>query len=318
MSEPKGKKAISFADALAAIESSSPLTEKQLRVFNTVDDRHLAEFFGVWDKLDAERRAYVAEKLQMLVADDFEVDFSPIFQHALDDADARVRLSSIEGLEYDESLELIDKLIALMRHDPVEDVRAAAAESLGRFMLLGEMNKLSQRRRAQVYSALMAVLLTTSEDSAEYARALESVAYVSNDEVDYFVRAAYKSEDDDLRVSAVAAMGRSADPVYEDIVRNELNSESADMRAEAAAAAGELELVESVAQLGKMLDDPMPFVAIAAIDALAAIGTREAQGHLERASESDDDEVAEAAEEALEELQFMNQTGIDMLGSGPN
>lgn len=308
------ERAVPLDEALSALRSAAPLDSRTLRAFNDPDEKKLAALTSVWDALDANRRAYAAEKLQMLLEQDFEVDFSPLFLHALRDADARVRLSAIEGLEHSDDLRLIDPLIGLLRGDAVEDVRALAAESLGRFMLMGELDKISQRRRDQVYSALMQTLLTEPESSPVYARALESLAFVSNEEIEYRIRAAYASEDEDLRVSAIAAMGRSADPAYEDIVRAELKSENGDMRAEAALAAGELEMADAVPILGKMIDDPMPFVAVSAVTALGMIGTKPARAHLERALKSDDEDVVAAAEEALDSSDLI--TGdIDFSGA---
>jgi HEAT repeat protein len=101
-------------------------------------------------------------------------------------------------------------------------------------------------------------------------------------------------------------MGRSSDRQYSDVVRKELHNVLPAMRLEAARAAGELEVSEAVPELGRLLDDPDPEVAMVAIGALGQIGGESARQILQRAGESDDDEIVEAAEEALAEDEFLH------------
>ena len=91
------------------------------------------------------------------------------------------------------------------------DVREAAATSLGRFILMGELGKV----RPEPYAVAYEALLTTCRDADEYMqvgrRALESLAYIGNEIVTELIREAYGAPDEKVRVSAVFAMGRSAD-----------------------------------------------------------------------------------------------------------
>ena len=91
----------------------------------------------------------------------------------------------------DETPSLIDPLVILLRSDPSSLVRAACATALGRFLLLGEMERITRARRDQVYSALMGVILTSPPDSVVYQHALESLAYTSNEEVESLISEAY-------------------------------------------------------------------------------------------------------------------------------
>lgn len=311
-------KKYSFAETLSAISGAEPLSDAALKTLNELDEPKLKKFMAAWDGLAPERRAYVAEKLAAQLEDEFELNYDPIFTQIMADPDPRVRLSALEGLQFNSDDSMIDPLIEILRRDPNEEVRAAAAESLGVFMMAGVLGKLSERRNDKVYAALMGVLLTEAETSPVYANALISISCVSNEEVDYRIRSAYKSEDENLRVSAVTAMGVSANDAYEDFVRKELNSPNEDMRSEAATAAGSLEMVDAVPALGKLMEDPLPFVAISAIDALAMIGNPQARKLLENAAESDDEEIAEAAAEALDEMDFLAASGIDFSGSRLN
>jgi 8-oxo-dGTP pyrophosphatase MutT (NUDIX family) len=76
------------------------------------------------------------------------------------------------------------------------------------------------------------------------------------------------------------------------------------MRFEAAASAGELRLGSAVRSLISLMDDPDSSVRETAALALGKIGGKEAQRALHRAAESEEDRLAEAAREALEELAF--------------
>lgn len=300
----KASKSLSFVQALAALGADAKPGAAAFRALSDLDDKHIAELQTQWPELSADRRAYIAEGLRELAEEDIEVDFRNIFRFTLGDSDERVRLSAVEGLFEDDHPGLIPPLTALLGNDPSQTVRAAAAESLGRFIYEAEMERISPARRDQVYAALMGALLTTPEDSIIHRRALEALAYVSNEEVDLQIRDAYASKDDLLRLSAIVAMGRSSNRAYTDIVRSELHSISPAIRREAARACGELEAEDAVPDLGQLIDDPSEGVREAALEALAMIGGSEAKRVLEQAAASDDEELAEQAEAALEEFEF--------------
>ena len=98
-------------------------------------------------------------------------------------------------------------------------------------------------------------------------------------------------------------MGRSADIRWRRLVRAERRNPSSAMRAAAAVACGELEAKAAVSDLLDLLEDPELPVRLAAIFALGRIGGKEARRALEGIAASDEDE-AEAAEVALEEMLF--------------
>ena len=300
------KKAITFEEALASLGTQATPTARQLRALSDLDSDQLAELQSAWPHLNTQRRAYVAEKLREMAEEDVKLDFTSIFHFTFTDIDESVRLSSVEGLWEDETPSLVDPLVILLRSDPSPLVRAACATALGRFLLLGEMERITRARRDQVYSALMGVILTSPPDSVVYQHALESLAYTSNEEVESLISEAYASENMALRVSAVFAMGRSSNKQYSDVVRKELTSVLPAMRAEAARACGELEVAEAVPELSKLIDDSDTDVTTAALIALGQIGNDEARHLLEHAAESDDEEIATTAEEALAELDLLH------------
>lgn len=304
MSRKSLSRTVSFERAIEALRTGADVAAENLLALSDLAGERLARWQTIWARLSADRRADLIEQLRELAEEDVEADFRPLFRIGLSDPDERVRLASVEGLFEDDHPSLISPLLALLRDDPSPTVRAAAAESLGRFVYSGEMDRLSDARRSQVYAALMRALLTSPEDSIVRRRALESLAYVSNEEVDLQIREAYSSENDLLRLSAIVAMGRSNNRAYREIVRSELHSLSPAVRRRAAEASGELEDEEAVPDLAQLLDDPDDEVRFAALDALALIGGSEAEKLLRAAADSDDDALAEYAEQALEEFEF--------------
>lgn len=301
----KSSKSLALKDALAAMSAGdAPLDENVLRAFSDLSGEQLKAWAHAWQPLAGERRIAIMEQLRDFAEEDFEQDFNALYRVGLLDPEERVRLAAIEGLFEEEHHSLINPLIAVLQNDPAEFVRAAAAQSLGRFVLLGEKDGMTAPRKEQVYAALMRALLTEPASSTVHRRALESLAYVTNEEIDLQIRDAFNAQDDLLRLSAIVAMGRSSNRAYADLVRSELHSLSPAVRREAARASGNLEDEDAVPALAQLLDDPDPSVRFVALDALAEIGGKDAKRLIEAAAESDDEEFAMHAEEALEEMEF--------------
>jgi hypothetical protein len=136
------------------------------------------------------------------------------------------------------------------------------------------------------------------------ASALESIAYAGEAGVRQFIEDAYYSPLEELRLSALRAMGRSADVRWRRMVRAELSNPAPEMRAEAAVAAGELEIKAAVPDLLSLLEDDEQMVRTAAMFALGHIGGRAASAALRAIAAGDDPDEAEIAELALEEMLF--------------
>jgi HEAT repeat protein len=300
MGTKMAKKESTLKEALAFLREGAKPDAKWLRAFNDLDAPSLAEFQPVWRALGNDQRAKTAQALQAMMQDDIETNFEAIFRVALSDADARVRSAAISGLMEDEGPDLIEPLIGLMRSDSDVTVRANAATALGRFMLLAETDRLNATRKKLVYDALLKGFRSEDETSPVYRNALESLAYASNDTVAMYIRAAYASDDEALRISAVVAMGRSQDRQFSEFVRESLSDVSPKMRLEAARAIGELEDPDAVKELGLLVDDAEMPVREAALESLALIGGEPARSLLQAAVLSDDEELVKLAEHALE------------------
>jgi HEAT repeat protein len=187
-------------------------------------------------------------------------------------------------------------------------VREAAAISLSRFARLAELGNLQPRLAEMVWDALWNAIHNRDEVVVVRRRAVESLAYYSKPEVAKVIEAAYKDDDPMMRISAVFAMGRTADEAWSGKVLAELDHDDPEMRYEAARASGALGLVEAVPILSRMVADPDLEVKMASIWALGQIGGREAQRVLEICLEEGDEALRDAAEEALDELDYMQGT----------
>jgi HEAT repeat protein len=242
--------------------------------------------------------------LAEMAESDVDADFGAVFRLALGDDDDAVRLAALEGLWEDEDAALVPTLVRLLNADPSTNVRAAAAVSLGRFAMAGELEELNPKMTAVVREALLAAIRSQDQDVDVRRRALESVSCMSGDDISDLIRAAYRDKDEWMAVSAVFAMGRSLDETWAPYVLRELKNARTEIRFEAARAAGELELTDAVPTLLEMLYDPESEVRDVAIEALGNIGGESALQALAELAKSDNESIRHAALEALEIARF--------------
>lgn len=316
---PRPKKLVwDFETALAHLrDADGALSSAALGALTGATKQNLVAFARTWSDLPAERRRAAAQEMVELAERNFELDYNLLFRHLLNDEDARVRMHGIEGLWEDEDPTLVKPLIAFLRSDPAAPVRAAAADALGRFVLLAEYGRLPDASAQLIREALLATTRSTAEDLVVRCCAVESLAYWSHEIVRDVITAAYADDASEMRASAVAAMGRSADTYWRKIAAAELDSPDAQMRFEATRTAGELENRQVTRRLIELLDDSDRQVQGAAITALGQLGGKQAKEALMLAAQSDDEALAPLAEEALQELDFISNSELLLLDVDP-
>ncbi len=267
------------------------------------DDR--ARFLDVWRALSIQRRRDVVDVLPDLAEDNVELNFDTVFKIGLLDDDVQVRAQSIKALWEYERYDLIAVLLRLL-HDPEAIVRAEAALGLGRYLLRAELNAEGAGIHTETETALRSVVNDESELVEVRGRALEALGVRAVDWVHDLIDEAYASGDRRLRISAVHAMGRSADPDWLPAIVDEMLSDDGEMRFEAATAAGGIGDEQAIPHLVALVDDDDAEVQQAAIAALGLIGGPEARAALHTvASEHSDERVLEAVSEALSEADFV-------------
>lgn len=264
----------------------------------------LAQLQPVWEAIDPYLRHVLLIELAEASELNFEFDYHELGFFALNDPDGSVREAAIELLWEDESPELMSRLIDIAQWDDSIAARAAATSALGRFVLLGEYEEISDAEAERVQDTIISILTNNDEDVDVRRRALEAISNCGHEIVPGVIEEAYESAERKMQISALYAMGRTYDPdAWGETVLRELSGYDAEMRYEAARSAGELELKEAVPGLGRMAVDDEREVQEVAIWSLGEIGGREAirvlSALVEDAEVSDDESLVEAIEDAI-------------------
>jgi len=288
------------------IDGEVPVPKLHLERLSDLDRAQINRFSPAWQAIPPSRRRELISALGRLAYDDITLTFEPINRMVLDDAEAEVRRRAIENLWECEDPSLVERFIGMLKTDSAADVRASAATALGRFVLLGQMERNSAKR----LSAAEESLLSAHEGDADAAvrrRSLEALGFSSRPEMGRLIRAAYQSGSDDLVQSALLAMGRSANAEWRPEVLAQLHNASPGLRREAASAAGELSLEDAIPDLIELLEDVHDEVRRLAIWSLGEIGGPKALKALSDLLEASEDEDEQGLlEDALENLAFVD------------
>jgi HEAT repeat protein len=295
----------SFKEQIEKLREGGKPTVASLKFLSDLGSEDRAILHDEWHKLPAKIRLRVVSSLATIAEDNIDYDFRRVFLNALEDEEAEVRREAIEGLIEDHSTLLMGRLLTILRNDPNENVREAAAIALGRFTYNAQCNKLGiPTEGGRLRDTLLASARDSSEDEEVVRRVVESLGYYHKDkEVQELIALQYKKRDE-FAESAVLAMGRTMDPEWTPIIMHELNSERPEMRYEAAHAAGEMVLKDAVPRLVDLIDDTDTEVRLMSIWALGQIGGAPASRALTENLQSSDPAVREAAQEALQEIAF--------------
>lgn len=284
-------------------DASRKLKIADLQRLSGLSSEQAGQLAARWADIGIRRRRRIVQELIDLAEDNVELNFDAVFRGALEDADAEVRLSAVRGLWEYESPDLIDSLTLLTEQDDGAAVRAEAALALGRFVLLYELGRLRERHFERAAAALRRIMEDAREIEEVRARAIEAIGSHDATWVRQSVTQAYESGSRRLKVSAVHAMGRSAEPRWLPLVRRELASDDAEIRYEAAVASGLLADEAVVPSLVPLLADDDAEVRAAAIAALGEIGGEAARRALSDLIDGPSKAASEAASAALAEIE---------------
>ncbi len=289
-------------DALRDLDT--PLAAATIYSLSDLSAADLKTLATAWESIPDERRQVLVTRLGEISETNFDLDFAAVGKLALDDSDGDVRATAIEALWYDESPDLLQRMITLAQHDVEESVRAAALVAMGRFIYLGEIESVDEDAARRAQDVALAIYNDVDELTEVRRRAVEALGSATRPDLTEIIQEAYESDEAPMRASALFAMGRSFDQDWAPIVLEELTSDDPEMRYEAARSAGELELEDAIPFLASILLDDDREVIEVAIAALGEIGGGEARALLENAIEraqiAEDEELVEAIQEALE------------------
>lgn len=277
-------------------------TVKAALVYGLSDltSEELATAQQIWPTVDVEQRRLAMARLAESSETNYELDFTRFARFALTDEDEHVRKSAIEALWYSEDPSIMQSFIDMLENDPDNDVRSAAAQGLGSFVLAGELGDIPENALNAVEEALLKVCQEAEIASELYLRALESIAYSGREEVSALIEKTARQEQVDLQAAALFAMGRNGDERWAKTVLRSLKSDVAQLQFEAARASGELMLEPAVPRLIALSQSDDIEIQEAAIISLGDIGGQAAmEGLTQLSSTLENEELLEAVEDAI-------------------
>lgn len=252
-------------------DEDAPILDEDYTAISDMDSEELAAFLEVWQAMDTERKRELIQELGNQADEHIELNFELINRAGLRDEDQIIRKTAISNLWECTDSDLIAVYLESLQEDPSSEVRVSAADALGRYVLLGELEEISSHEHHAIEDALLAVMESETVSLLRQS-CIEALGYSSRTESERVIEQAYTSEDPEIRKSAVVAMGRSYNQQWGQQVIAEMTSPHPLIRAEAARAAGELELGMAIDPLIELLDDVHNKVQEAAIWSLGQIG----------------------------------------------
>ena len=255
--------------------------------------------------------------LEMLLAHDEPwATFGPVVVQFLDDEDPMVRAAAVRGLWFASDPSFVDRLIDMATNDPSVEVRGQAIGSLGIYLYEGLMafdedeelfdafpdeDQITHAQFQQVRDFLLAVYEDENRTIGERGNAIGSLAFLFDPKIADLIEDAYNRTEKEMKVNAIFAMGRNGLTRWSGILAKEVYSADQDIRIEAIRAVGEIgppELGEDLLRLTYSDDEETQ------LEAIAALGQSGWDGAFERLEELTldlDPDIADVAEDALEE-----------------
>ena len=291
------------------LDSKKDIPSGHLSYYSDLDPKSLRLFLDVWSSVPQNRKLLLLDSLIKHLDEDTIVSYEDIGKALLTDPDAEVRACALGLLVESDDPKLVDTLLKIFQADADLAPRLKAAKLLGEFILMGELEELDEAHLHKIEEALIAVIRSDENPSLRRA-AVEAFGYSGREESVAILESAYEREDPQWVASALCAMGRSHDNRWDENVTNKLLDPDPRVRHAAAEAAGELSIEEAAPIMLKMLEDEEEDddVTMAAIWALSQIGGEDTRAYiLNMIENSDDEDVTEFLEDALENLDFNEQ-----------
>ncbi len=291
----------------ALLDESTPFSPRYLHRLSDLEPHDSASLAESWPKISTRRRESLLDDLEEVHLSDTVLSFEGVARIALKDSVPGVRKRAISILREYELVDLMPTFMHMAEHDPDADVRAAAAAALATYIYLGEVEDISPKKLLQVEELLLS-LINGKDTELVRRRALEALGFSSRKELFELIERAYASPDTDWLVTALFAMGRSANTRWSPQVLKMLDHKRPAVRAEAAGAAGELEIKDALPKLLELLEDVDHDVRMASIWSLSQIGGEGVRASLENMLETTaSDDEADQIENALENLDFTEE-----------
>ncbi len=287
------------------LDEKREISRRSLQEFSDISPSALEALLKAWPNVQPERKRQLLDGLQSLSDTDTLVSFDDLARALLGDGDAQIRMRAIRLLAECDDVKLVPAYLQILEKDEEALARAEAANALGRYVWLGEVEEIPHQIHHQVEDSLLSKV--GSDDKPNVRRqALEALGYSSRPEVVTLIETASQREDPDWQASALLAMGRSSDDRWEEQVLLKIEHDDPHVQLAAVEAAGELSLGSARRILLKLLDEEIDDeVASAAIWSLSQIGGEDARIYIENLlDQAEDEELVEFLEDALDNLAF--------------
>ncbi len=308
---------VAFSQIIAdLLDDSKPFSPVHLHRFSDLNPSDLAALKAAWQKVTTNRRVALMEDLEELSEADTLVCFDDVSFMAIQDTDPRVRSTAIRLLWETNDTTFWRQLLKILKEDPEETVRASAASGLGLFIYLGEIEEIPEDQFHLVENTLLDIM-SSDEKPLVKQKSLEGLGFSSHEKVPGLITSAFAMNDIDWKVSALFAMGRSADNRWKDLVIRALRDPEPEIRFEAIKAAGELSLQGARQPLMELLVNPdnrqEEDIRQSIIWSLSQIGGDRVREVLNALLEqAEDDEEEEFISDAIENLGLTE--GMDIFG----
>lgn len=301
------KKSLNLIEILQDIDR--PFPPEYLHIFSDITAADLAEIKKAWPQIPVLRKINLLQDLEAMMESDTLLSCDDFACFALRDNNPDVRTHAINLLWDSEDPNLTRTFGDILTTDANEIVRANAASALGKFVLMGELEEISQRYFDRIVALLLEQYEKESSDEVKQ-EILRALSYCGKQEIAGLIKEAYETNKKAWKIAALESMGRSADHHWKTHVLANITSEDADLQYEAIRAAGELELKDAREILLRVLPEEIGNndVYYQTIWALSKIGGGPVRETLQDLLDnSNNDEEIEILEMALDNLDFTDE-----------
>jgi len=214
--------------------------------------------------------------------------------------------------------ELADELLSIVQSgDESDALRASASIALGPVLEYAYVDgfeepvevPITEGRYHQIQESLRGLYMDAAVPTLVRRRILEASVRSPQEWHRDAIRAAYASDDEDLRLTAVFCMCYVRG--FEEQILESLESENPDIHYQAVRAAGDWQLDAAWPHVASLVasEEPDKFLLPAAIDAVTNIRPREAGVTLVHLTDSDDEDIVEAAYYAMVMVEELYEDG---------
>ena len=287
----------SFAEMIDELIHGGNPSEVDVQRFSDLDLQNVESLKLTWLKIPTETRKTIVFQAIQLSDESIDYEYSRFARIVFDDIDPIIRRASIELVQETED-RLTARCLRGLLADPDEEVAAAAAEALGRYVLLTEMSLFDKEEGSKIVEDLREM---TSQDKPVELRAgaIESLASIDLGWVQPLILDAYYDSDDRMRLSAVRAMGRTASSSWLEYIYEQLEVEDPFFRLEAVLAIAEIADESSIDSLSILFEDEDAEIAETAVETVSLIGGEIAVSTLMEFLERADEKWTPVLEDAI-------------------